>query len=63
MSELRERLLQHLVAATELHLPRFDERSGRFITAPAGAIAPGPSPRTSGGAPSTRTSSTRWRRS
>ena len=51
MSALRERLRQHLVAATELHLPRFDERSGRFITAPAGAIAPGAKPEDLGWCP------------
>ncbi len=51
MSGLRQRVLEHLVEAADLHLSRFDERTGRFTTAPAGAIAPGARPEDLGWCP------------
>jgi hypothetical protein len=51
MSETRRVLMQHLVAATEMHLERFDERTGRFITPPTGPIAPGAAPEDLGWCP------------
>lgn len=41
MASLRPRLMGLLVAAVEQALPRFDDRTGRFLTLPEGPVAPG----------------------
>jgi hypothetical protein len=51
MDALRAPLLAKLAATVELQLPRFDEATGRFLTPPEGATAPGAKPEDLGWCP------------
>ena len=51
MSPLKSKLLDLLVTAVEQALPRFQEETGRFITAPDGPLAPGAKPEEIGWCP------------
>ncbi|MHB8996430.1 MAG: hypothetical protein ACYC63_14395 [Armatimonadota bacterium] len=48
---MKSRLLELLVSAVEMAVPRFDDKTGRFLTQPDGPLAPGATPEEVGWCP------------